>query len=78
MVQLVTRGVLVNETFIGGSALMNMQSDGMSVTSSGRVILLTHYVVGLARFLVNHGGLLYWQHVPPPSQTWPSQSVALG
>ena len=34
------------ETFIGGSALMNMQSDGMSVTSSDRVILLTHYVMG--------------------------------
>ena len=46
VVQLVTRGVLVNESFIGGSALLNMQSDGMSVTSSGRVILLTHYVMG--------------------------------
>ena len=55
MVQLVTRGFLVNETFIINYyiislevvALMNMQSDGMSVTSSGRVILLTHYVMGL-------------------------------
>ena len=35
-------------------------------------------VVGLARFLVNHGGLLNRQHVPPPSQTCPSQSVAFG
>ena len=43
---MVTRGVLVNESFIGGSALLNMQSDGMSVTSSGRVILLTHYAMG--------------------------------
>ena len=34
--------------------------------------------VGLVRFLVNHGGLLRWQHVPPPSQTWPSQSGAFG
>ena len=35
-------------------------------------------VVELARFLVNHGGLLNLQHVPPPSQTWPSQSGAFG
>jgi len=35
-------------------------------------------VVELAKVLVNHGGLLNWQHAPPPSQTWPSQSVALG
>ena len=35
-------------------------------------------VVELTRFLVNHGGLLDRQHVPPPSQTWPSQSVAFG
>ena len=46
VVQLVTRGVLVNETFIGGSALMNMQSDGMSVTSFDQEIILTHYVMG--------------------------------
>ena len=35
-------------------------------------------VIELARFLANHGGLLNLQHVPPPSQTWPSQSLAFG
>ena len=31
-------------------------------------------VVEPFRLLVNHGGLFKWQHLPPPSQTWPSQS----
>ena len=35
-------------------------------------------VIELARFLASHGGLLNLQHVPPPSQTWPSQSLAFG
>ena len=41
MVQLVTRGFLVNQTFIGGSytmTLMNRHSDQMSVASSGNYI----------------------------------------
>ena len=47
--QLVTRGFLVNETFIGGSytmALVYRHSDTMSVASSGRVIILIHSVMG--------------------------------
>ena len=48
--QQVTRGVLVNETFIGGSALMNMQSMDVCyfLWLSNSINSLCHGLVGLA------------------------------
>ena len=59
-------GVSVHWTYSSSSSSATSATELRSSMHSRSSILS---LVGMARFLVNHGGLWSWQHVPPPSQT---------